>query len=158
MANRKCCICLTMKKTSQFPVLTFKQWRYFKNQCRDCMKIPRGTRDHRRRLYLSSYVSARKRGLTHAIKNQDIPLPERCIYLDCKLNYTKRGGRARWNDPSIDRIDYTRGYVVGNIQVISYRANLMKQNATEDQLLAFARGVLRVHGGAESAKKRSSKK
>lgn len=40
--------------------------------------------------------------------------------------------------PSIDKIIPNKGYVRGNIQVISYKANSMKQKATLDQLGKFA--------------------
>ena len=33
----------------------------------------------------------------------------------------------------------------GNIQVISWKANMMKLNSTEEELIAFARGVLARH-------------
>lgn len=46
---------------------------------------------------------------------------------------------------SIDRIDSNRGYTKDNIQVISYLANLMKSYATEEELIAFSRGVLSKH-------------
>jgi hypothetical protein len=50
---------------------------------------------------------------------------------------------------SIDRIDSKRGYTKANVRVISYLANLMKSYASEDELIAFAKGVLKEHGEVE---------
>ena len=36
--------------------------------------------------------------------------------------------------PSLDRIDSSKGYIVGNISVISLRANMLKNNATLNEL------------------------
>ena len=46
--------------------------------------------------------------------------------------------------PSADRIDPRKGYVRGNIQVISMKANAMKANATPEELRSFALWVLKV--------------
>lgn len=46
------------------------------------------------------------------------------------------------HSPSADRIDPTLGYVRGNIQIISLKANVMKANATKQELRAFAEWVL----------------
>lgn len=47
-----------------------------------------------------------------------------------------KGGGA--HSPSIDRIIPERGYVPGNIVIISNRANRLKSDATIDELRAIA--------------------
>jgi hypothetical protein len=38
----------------------------------------------------------------------------------------------------LDRIDNNEGYVKGNVAVISFRANTLKNNATAEELRAIA--------------------
>ncbi len=47
--------------------------------------------------------------------------------------------------PTLDRIIPSRGYVRGNIAVISFRANFLKRDATLDEL----RKIIRYIEGAE---------
>jgi hypothetical protein len=42
--------------------------------------------------------------------------------------------KLRSNSPSLDRIDSTKGYVRGNVWIISHRANCIKSNATHEEL------------------------
>ena len=50
---------------------------------------------------------------------------------------------AKNNSPSLDRIVPALGYVKGNIQIISNLANIMKNNATEEEMKQFIESVRR---------------
>ncbi len=45
-------------------------------------------------------------------------------------------GKCQFNSPTLDRIDPVKGYVPGNIVVVSLRANTIKNDATMDELAA----------------------
>lgn len=76
------------------------------------------------------------------ISKEDIQLPEKCPYFGVPLSPLD----PKWGY-SLDRIDSFKGYIPGNIQVISRLANQMKNAATEQELISFAKGVLEVHQG-----------
>ena len=95
-------------------------------------------------LHNSAQGSAKKRGLEFTIKRSDIVIPERCPLLGVPLQMVRGKGR-QWFNPSIDRIDNTKGYTPDNIQVISALANVMKSMATKEQLVTFARNILKQY-------------
>ena len=75
-----------------------------------------------------------------SISVDDIQIPPYCPYLGTEfIALDKQYGH------SLDRVDSSKGYSKDNIQVISRLANIMKNNATKEQLIAFAKGVLVVH-------------
>ena len=67
--------------------------------------------------------------------------PAKCPVFD--KPFAARGrGFSNWS-PSIDKIDPKKGYVRGNIQIISMLANCMKRNASPKELRTFAKWVLK---------------
>lgn len=88
---------------------------------------------------------AKKYGLPFDITYKDIVIPEKCPYLGIQLVPF-----SEWSSPSLDRIIPELGYVKGNIQVISTKANTMKNNATRDELVAFAEAILSLDTGREA--------
>lgn len=47
-------------------------------------------------------------------------------------------GRQVWNSASLDRLDPSKGYVQGNVAVISFKANIIKSNANSQEVFAVA--------------------
>lgn len=81
-------------------------------------------------------VRAKKRGQEFSLTRADIVIPERCPVLGILL---ERGvGLACAGSPSLDRIDNAKGYVPGNVIVISNRANSLKSDASVEELRAVA--------------------
>lgn len=85
--------------------------------------------------------SALRRGIPFDIDFYDLILPEYCPILKIKLIYNYRDGTPKeinsFYEPSVDRIDNTKGYVRGNVWIISRLANSMKNAATLEQLELF---------------------
>lgn len=66
--------------------------------------------------------------------------PDKCPILGITIKYG--GGDKSKYSASLDRIEPAKGYVIGNVQIICNLANMMKSNATEDELSSFAKWVL----------------
>lgn len=81
---------------------------------------------------------AKRRGLECTITIEDIEsvMVDVCPVLDIPLTVNELGS-SRDNSYSLDRIDNNKGYVPGNIQIISVKANTMKSNATLEELEAL---------------------
>lgn len=77
---------------------------------------------------------AKRSGRPFEITEDHIVIPEVCPVLGVPLERNAGGKTALPNSPSIDCLIPELGYVPGNINVISYRANSIKNNATLDEL------------------------
>lgn len=87
--------------------------------------------------------SAKRRGLEFNLQLSDLTIPKLCPLLEIPI--VQEGGTTP-NTASIDRIDSQLGYISGNVQVISYKANTMKSNATREELITFAKNILKMYG------------
>lgn len=101
-----------------------------------------------KRLLASCKSNAKRKGVDFSLSVDDIIIPKKCKFLGIELTNIFDEGRVDSN-ASIDRIDSSRGYIAGNIQVISDLANRMKQNAGKEQLVTFAKNILRLHRKGE---------
>lgn len=91
-------------------------------------------------IFNSAQQRAKKRGLDFNITLEDIVIPEYCPILGIKIQNSSASGGA-FDSVSLDRINSSKGYVKGNIMVVSRLANMMKSSANNEQLLTFAKWV-----------------
>lgn len=90
-------------------------------------------------LFCFAKARAKRIGVKFTITHIDVVIPKRCPVFGVKLTTVIKKGDP--NSPSIDRIIPKRGYVPGNVAVISLRANLLKNNASPAELTALAKWV-----------------
>lgn len=74
---------------------------------------------------------AKKLGIRFFLSVDDLDVPAFCPLLNIPIFVGDVRGD---NSPSLDRIVPEKGYVSGNVWVISDLANRIKQNATPDQI------------------------
>lgn len=83
-------------------------------------------------IYGSRRYQAQKRGTPFEISIAEIIVPDTCPVFGTK--FVRKTASAM----SLDRINNDKGYIKGNVQVLSRKANQMKSNATPEELLKFA--------------------
>lgn len=79
------------------------------------------------------------KGLPFTIKVSDVVIPSHCPLLGTELFPSR--GKPTDSSPSLDRVIPALGYVPHNIEVISHRANAIKNNATAEELAVIAEWV-----------------
>src|SRR5690606_22407621 len=78
---------------------------------------------------------AKQKGIPFNITHEDLNIPDVCPVLGIPIEKKVELGSGYWPDnPSVDRIIPELGYVKGNVRVISHRANLLKSDATIEEL------------------------
>ena len=102
-------------------------------------------RDRRRRLRNPTSVMlaaakwrAKQKKIPFNIQHEDITIPSTCPVLGVPFyKHTMRYRRStqpHQYSPSLDRIDNNKGYIKGNVVVVSYRVNSIKKDASIEEL------------------------
>lgn len=155
--TRKCIEC-----GIEYP-LTIKYFRknngkrgipYFSNKCNNCYRENRKLKyvderllarvNYRDNIKMQLFKRAKERAtrdnIEFSIDIEDIIVPKFCPILGIELKVSV--GKANDASPSLDKIDPKKGYVKGNIMVISRMANIMKAHASFEQLITFSKNIL----------------
>ena len=125
--KRLCRKCNKMKLLKEFHKHRFCK-RGRNTVCKKCRR-PISVRQYNStslesRLLHSAKARAKLDKIPFNLELQDIIIPEFCPVLKIRLMYKTDYA------PSIDRKDSSKGYIKGNIRVISRRANILKNNGT----------------------------
>jgi hypothetical protein len=91
--------------------------------------------------YRTKKANSVRRGIPFDIDFGEIDFPLVCPVLGLDLDYFTEEG---WSDnsPSFDRIDPNKGYIRGNVAIISMRANRLKNNGTAEEHQKIAQFML----------------
>jgi hypothetical protein len=86
------------------------------------------------KMYMAAKERAKHKNIPFTLTLSDMPvIPERCpilgIFLSCNSRFQNRD-----SSPSLDRIVPKYGYIQGNVQIISHKANAMKHNASTEEI------------------------
>jgi|SRR5271166_6136037 len=159
--TKRCTKCRTLK----IPQTDFHKDRSTKDGlrywCKSCARPaaviyarrnPEG-KTHRRRDYKRDHPEhylvwqakhrAKRDSLEFDLLPGDIQIPTTCPVLKIPIYPGKRNSA---HSPSLDRRDNDKGYTKANTQVISYRANVLKRDATITELKLFAEWITATYG------------
>ena len=83
-------------------------------------------------LFYAAKLRAKKKNWMFTLEITDIIIPKYCPVLGIELHLNS--GQKGYSSPTLDRTDNTKGYIKGNVMVISHRANALKSNATVEEI------------------------
>ncbi len=128
------------------------------SECRDCFRR-RSSKNQKKRHHAGGedyHLSYLMRGVRHRARKGSIEcdldagflkilLSEQsglCAISGIPLTFIKGHGHIPTN-ASVDRIDVTKGYAKGNIQLVAHQVNTMKSNLSLDQLIVWCKLILK---------------
>ena len=109
------------------------------SQCKACSAIRKTThllKYPEKNLFIVAKARAKKYGIPFDLIEEDIKIPEICPVFKKPFVFGFGNGRNSMT-PSLDRIVPSKGYIKGNIIVVSWRVNAIKNDATIKELEAI---------------------
>jgi len=112
-------------------LIEWRKKRYYKNPSRT--------------IWIEARNRAKNSGLPFNIDPEDCEIPELCPVLGIKL-INKGFGTRNDSTPTLDKIYPNKGYVKGNVKVISWKANRIKNNCSEPEVFDAIASYIRNNG------------
>jgi hypothetical protein len=130
------------RSAARWRVLTPEQREQWAAQS-EAARQGRRTGDPCRELLVAKRADAKRKGIEFTITGDDLDWPTHCPVLGVELRYAGDGHGDGRRGPhrhaaTIDCVDNTKGYVPGNVLVVSHWVNLRKGDATVEQLRRIA--------------------
>jgi len=97
------------------------------------------------RLWAAARARTRTKRTTFDESAKPTEIPEVCSLTGLPLSLKRPNAKGGYGPrrPSIDRIDSSKGYVNGNVRIVSQWANIAKHTLkTDDELLGFASALV----------------
>lgn len=126
-----CKNCGKEKSENDFSVHIQCKSGYDISRCKACKKSAFDWKKQplNKRIYNRAKARAKEKGIEFTIELSDITIPDVCPVFKIPFVYGDHGLTY-----SIDRIDPNKGYVKGNVIIMCNRANMMKNNATLEEV------------------------
>jgi hypothetical protein len=124
--SRICAECLSLENKTEKSIGRMKRWYAAKTHKEKMIGWARYR--HKYGGYPSEF------DLTEA----DFDWPELCPALGIKLRYEAQRSRNADDAPTIDRINSSLGYVRGNVQILSRKANRIKNDGSPEEVMRVA--------------------
>ena len=105
----------------------FKEWYAENKETVDAKQLKRNRENPEKYLLTSCKSRAKRKGIDFELTEKDINIPEVCPVFGTPLEVR---AESRALSASVDRIDPSKGYIPGNVAVMSYRANACKNDMT----------------------------
>jgi hypothetical protein len=97
----------------------------------------------RSQCFLRKRENARRTKWGWDVMPGDLSWPTHCPILGLELDYF--ADKRQENSPSFDRIDPTKGYTKGNVEILSWRANRIKNDGTREEHELIAKHMAQMN-------------
>ena len=138
-----CSFCKKKLSIEKFRTVSRKNWRRQYPQCKICesslMKV-KYKKNPIPQMLSNAKIRAKQKGVDFNLTSQYLkkifPKDNKCPIsgLNFEFGYINREKINKNNSPSLDRIIPSKGYVIGNVMIISDLMNRMKQDSTYEDI------------------------
>lgn len=95
--------------------------------------------DVAKKLIRQARQRSKRKNIPFNLTESDLIIPNQCPFLETPFILGKKFNYQYTY--SLDRIDNNKGYIKGNVQILTMKANNMKNSASLNELLMFAKNI-----------------